>query len=313
MMQLLYRRAGLISPLLCLLSTSMAMGQLATLTSGGGAASPGGVSVTVDAFGTFTGAQFYPTSEAGPAETVRYNSVFLQAGSGGEWLDADWLGPAGFSSTTSSTAVSAFVFGDLTISLSQQIVAANGGARLIQTYSLTNTGDTPQSIAATSYLDADVLFNGNDADGGKAATDAASGSWVIGFDQTGSLSDPQAYVAQRVELENATASGYEIGEYWALYEKIDGGLALGDTVLNDSSGDGIVDTAFDLAVAQSHDVLLPNGATYDLTVTTDFGVGSPESVVPEPASMTALMAGGLGLLIRRRKHHSSNRQETRRD
>jgi hypothetical protein len=157
---------------------------LATLNTASG---DGGLTVGVDAFGSFGSAisgtgtsntNYDPLGARGSAGTTYKSGVAIRVGGTGGYTflttgsigNAGGLNPTTINSTPTSTQ-STFNFGSLKFALTQTVtdLVVNGvrkGSLLTQTYRITNPGNTRVDFELMRYVDGDLNFDGNISDTG---------------------------------------------------------------------------------------------------------------------------------------------------
>jgi len=227
---------------------------LATLNTASG---DGGLTVGVDAFGSFgsalggtgTSDANYDPLGAGLSAGTTYESgvairvggiggyTFLTSGSFGLTGTPGGANPTTINSTPTSTE-STFNFGGLNFALTQTVtdLIANGvrkGSLLTQSYKITNPGNTRVDFELIRYVDGDLQFDGSIVDTGGRRV---SGTEEILFEND-SGDDPAAPTTfvgiTGMGGSNALPGRYEIDRYTQLLDKITLGGALDDTVYGD--------------------------------------------------------------------------------
>ena len=148
----------------------------------------GGVSVTLDAFGSFgrtiggsTSDAFYdPVGSLTESGTVARAGVAIRFGdtgtravlSTGNISGSGFLTNGVFTSVSSSSLQSSFTYNGLSFSLDQRVSDlfdpnnARTGSQLTQTYTITNPGSTLVNFELIRYVDGDLFFDGSRDDRG---------------------------------------------------------------------------------------------------------------------------------------------------
>lgn len=279
----------------------------------------GGVTVTVDAFGSFgsavgggvTDAIYNPVGAIDAAGTAYESGIAIGFGGGRTFLTSgDIGGTSGGSvvaglSGTSTTVASAFTFEDLAVDLTQAVTPTfndldeRSGSRLRQTYTITNTGAAPVSFDVIRYIDGDLDFDGSINDGGGLLP----GGILFQTDAGGSADDDTTFVGITASGGTVPASNrFEIDEYSGLRSRIVDGMALDNTVTGDGDADQFIDAGneYDVTLAFRNAFTLDVGESAVYTTDTLFGSGAP-AAVPEPTTLALAGLGGFGLLARRRR------------
>ncbi len=250
-----------------------------------------GLTLTVGPYGTFADARFRAPGAAEASDMARLSSAFLSYAGIAEFLDQDTLGGAAFTASDATSARSAWAFSGLSGELVQEVVETPGGARLIQTATLTNATAEPLTLTLNRYVDAGVLGDGDDLDGAGATPAAArNGEKLAAFDAGVIPDEPSLYVALGAPLGAIPAgAGYQVGPYWPLWAALDADMPLGGTVAGAANGWLLAPGEGDdvaLALARRF-TLAPGGRAVYRTVT-DFGVGTPRTVLAIPPSVTVV-------------------------
>jgi len=289
---------------------SNAMIELHTLSTGSG---DGDIQIDVDAFGRFGTAAFgssdqqgTPTSVAdfdpvgpfGSAEVVFDSKIGIRAGAIGPFAP---LGPAtpGVTITRQidgsiTSALSAFVVGQLSVSLDQSVAPTflgdgnRAGAQLRQGYTITNNSDGPTSFDLARFIDADMEFeNSFSSDGGGILVDSTGKLIAFITDRGGTASDNTPFVAiTAVGGEVVTSNRFDIDQLGTLTNRLfNEATPLRDAVSGDINADGFVDAAegYDSAAALRNVFTLLPGQSIVYVTDTIFGI-RPDSLTPPTAS-----------------------------
>jgi hypothetical protein len=298
-----------------------------TLTTGTG---DGGVTVTVDGYGSFGGsggsevsdADYNPVGPAPITDTTFESGVAARVGGSGgrQFLATGGIGSSGnlpvVGITGNSTqANSSFSFGGLDFGLAQtvQLLTTSGnptGSLLTQTYTINNNGaNAINGLELIRYIDGDI---GDTSDGGGRLVVSGLEIMFETGDATGT-STSTSFLGITGEGGTIPGSGrFEADSFSGLLSRIIAGNALDQVITGDSAdADEFVDAggAYDitLALLNTFDIAAGGSATY--TTRTFFGTGVPSAVVvpppgpnpnpiPLPAAAWAgiMMLGGMGTI-----------------
>lgn len=261
-----------------------------TLANGDTATTDGALSVKVDGLGGFGASVVSPGGEArfnppGPTEaagTVFSSNLYLS--SANKLLtDVCTDGQTEEISRSAMSLVTRKTLGPIQIDLMQELgpIAANS-SELKQTYTLKNTGSSALPLALVRHLDGDLLFDGTFQDGGAAS---ASGDLLFEYDQSANTQDPSTFVGIAGSLgANDTPDRWTLQPFDyrddivaanGIQEAHDG------VVVNDTDGDRIVNTPYDVTVSQQWDVpSLGPGASVTFVTRTLFGQQPPANEPP---------------------------------
>lgn len=289
------------------------------LTTGTG---EGSLTVGVDAYGAFGSsvgtesddALYDPVGPIQQAGTMFESGVALQVGTSGtrQFLTVGLIGSSGglpnvAVSATSTSATSTFTVGSLRFNLTQTLQPQfqnnqRVGARLSQTYSITNIGTAASSFHLVRYIDGDLQFDGSISDGGGRLVTAGTEFLFETDTATGAL-DPTTFLGITGTGGTHPGTGrYEADSYSALRQRIIDGIALDQVITGDGPDpDQFVDAGngYDITLALRNNFNnIGPGQTATYTTLTVFGTGAPTDV-PEPAA-AGLLAVGAMLSLRRR-------------
>ncbi len=250
------------------------------LTTGDPALDDGALTVGVDALGafgsavTFSDARWNPPGPLDEAGTVYSSNIYLEHL--GDLLSDCAFGDFEVISQSPSELVTRTDVGDLVIELTQTVTATAEGAALTQTYTLSNVSATDITTSLVRHIDGDLLFDGTLIDGAAASAD---GSVLYEFDSSDDPNAPSTFVG----ISGALA-GDSVPDRWTIQEfdyrptiTGNGGIPAADdaAVLNDSDGDRIVDTPYDVTLSQQWDVTVAAGASSEFVTVTTFGEQTP--------------------------------------
>jgi hypothetical protein len=230
---------------------------LRTLTNGTG---DGSLSVAVRGAGDFAGAVFDPPGPLGPATTTNTSSLYV-GGPVGRFL----VGECVFvdSEVGGQSLTTHFDLAGLSVALTQSLAPiADRTSALTQTYSFTNVGDAPVSLALVRHVDGDLLFDGNKVDGAAASPD---GSQLSEFD-AGDTAPRETLLGISGSLGTTTPDRWTIqpAQYTQAIEGANGIPAADDGV--------VASTPVDATLSQQWSVTgLAVGSTATFTTVTHFG------------------------------------------
>ena len=162
--------------------------------------------------------------------------------------------------------------GSLQIDLEQQVEpVTRGGSTLQQAYTLTNTGGTGVSAHLVRHLDGDLRFDSSTDDG--AAASGPDGHTLTELDSVGT-SSPRVFLQVTGSLagdETPTAWTIQPFNYRPVIEGAQG-IPAGDAgdVFNDTNGDLVVDSPYDVTLSQQWNATIAPGASVVLETTTHF-------------------------------------------
>ena len=277
-----------------------------TLSNGDPETTDGAVSVKVDGLGAFgiangpgRDALFNPPGPAAAAGTVFSSGLYL--GSANDFLiDCDDGAETRTISRSSSALVTRKTVGSIELDLDQRLSAiSRGSSTLTQTYRLTNTANTGASLILVRHVNGDLEFDGSSQDRG-AATPA--GKVLFEFDS----SDDPASASTFVGISGALGPN-DTPDRWTIQP-----FNYHDDILktpgipadhrgmvhNDTDGDRIVDTPFNVTLSQQWNALLAPGATVTFVTSTRFGhhPNKPPNAVDDSLVTAEDTAGSLNVL-----------------
>jgi hypothetical protein len=261
-----------------------------TLQNGDPALSEGALRVPVDGLGAFGrgaigagDAMFNPPGSSPPSGTTYTSNLYLNAA--GRMLADDCV-DGQVEVLSESPFSTRLTIGSLRVELTQTIdPVLLGGSTLRQTYTLTNLGGAGIAVRAVRHLDGDLRFDSSTDDG--AAASGADGHTLTEFDSatpgaprvllraTGSLGGdetPDEWTIQRFD-------------YRPLIEGAQGIPAADDgAVFNDTNGDLVADSSFDVTLSQQWNATIAPNASVVLETTTRFDA---ENRAPAPVADAA--------------------------
>lgn len=316
------------------ITTSNMSAMAFTLSNGPG---DGTVTVGVDGYGSFgsavggvgtSDALYDPLGAGAPAGTTFDSGVAIRFGDSGprQFLTSGAIGSSGGLTDpgvtgSPTTATSSFLFNGLSFNLTQTLTAlftggVQTGARLTQTYAITNTTLESLNFELVRYLDGDLLFDGSLDDGGGRLV--ANGSEIL-FETDSATGADDATTFVGILTQGGTDGDFEIDSFSGLRSRIIAGNALDNTIAGDGNGDSFIDAGagYDVTLALSNLFSLGSGSSATYVTSTIFGAGIPDEVieeppteepvdVPEPASVLSLLAlGAFGTSTLKRKQQTT--------
>ncbi|MEM9135756.1 MAG: CHAT domain-containing protein, partial [Cyanobacteria bacterium P01_F01_bin.42] len=268
----------------------------------------GGVTVTVDAFGSFgsvvTGNAFYdPVGDIGSAGTTFESGVAFRLTEDAEriFLTAFGIGGSGpldnpgFLDSTDTSTASEFQIGSLVFELDQMVAedfqnSQRSGSTLNQSYTITNTGSLPVAFELIRYLDGDLDFDGSLLDGGGSLV--RDGQQILfETDRAGLAADSTTFVGiSGTGGSSVTDNRFEAASFSGLRSRILQGDPLQNRIFGDGDdADSFVDIGqdFDITLALRNQFSLNAGESTSYSTSTFFGSGAPEEFVTPPPSVIA--------------------------
>jgi len=285
------------------------------LTSPGGDSSvEGGLSMLVDQYGAFghyefsSGAIFNPYGSFGPANTTYQSGVHLSGPGFSSFLSTGPLANlagGSFTSLTPTAAVSSFSAGGLNFSLSQEVrdrfdAGVKKGSQLVQTYTVTNSTASTLNFSMARYVDGDLYFEGGFSNdwGGVSSYTPTMDQTLFEYDSGDNPSNPTTYLGIRSLGGTVPTQAFEIRQYPDLRTRINGGVALSNTVQGDLNGDRVTDSPYDISLGQRRDFSVQAGGTTTYVAVTDFGQGqlgeAPIPDIPAERQTGRLTSGPFG-------------------
>ncbi len=278
-----------------------------TLSNGDPETTDGAVSVKVDGLGAFgvangpgRDALFNPPGPAGAAGTVFSSGLYLSSAQD-FLIDCDDGAETTTISRSSSTLVTRKTLGSIRLGLDQQLSAISGGSStLTQTYTLTNTANIGAALILARHVNGDLQFDESSQDRGAAT---AAGKVLFEFD---SRDDP-ATASTFVGISGALGPD-DTPDRWTIqpFNYHDDILTTpgipadhNGVVQNDTDGDRIVDTPFNVTLTQQWNVAqLAPGATVTFVTSTRFGhhPNKPPNAVDDSLATAEDTAGSLNVL-----------------
>ena len=172
-----------------------------------------------------------------------------------------------------SALVTRKTIGSIQLDLDQRLSAISGGSStLTQTYRLTNTAGTGASLILARHVNGDLEFDGAPSDRGAATAagkvlyefdshdDPATASTFVGISgELGSNDTPDRWTVQPFNYHDdiLTTPGIPADHHGMVHD--------------DTDGDRIVDTPFNVTMSQQWNALLAPGATVTFVTSTRFG------------------------------------------
>ena len=258
----------------------------------------GGVSLGVDAFGSFGSAVGGDTSDAiydpigseAEAGTVYESLIAFRTTEDDtrSYLNSIGENPV-IAESTESTVNSTFTIGNLSFQLNQSVedFLADGdrlGSILTQEYIIANTGTETAQFELIRYLDGDLYFDGTLEDtGGRRIRDDEE----ILF-ETDNGEDPSfatTFVGITATGGDESSPGrFEIDSYSGLRQRIANGVELDEEITGDElNNDGFVDSGpYDITLALRNSFTIEPEASATYTTETIFGTGSPGDIDLSP-------------------------------
>lgn len=260
-----------------------------TLSNGSG---DGSLQVTVDAYGSY-GSNAFPASDAlyDPvgaiaAQGSTYESAVFFTGFGNYLTESQFgntfppLPGVGFTSTTSSSAVSSFSTNGFSFTLTQTVLPPNQGNTILsQQYVVTNNTGAPQNFQMIRHVDGDMFFVGGL--GNDFAGVSADGRFVFEFDTASDPSQATAYFGITAAGDGQPA-GYTIQPFpYRDNIRAANGIPPADAnrISGDTNGDRLTDLGYDVTVTLADTFSVASGASVTYTTQTVFSQGSPASVL----------------------------------
>lgn len=302
------------------LTTSAVQAAPYVLTNGSG---DGQVSVGVDGYGAFglsigvnaTNAIYNPAGATAAAGTTYESGVAIRLGTSGAraFLTSGLIEDSGGLSNptvagTPLLGASSFTYGDLNFVLTQTLTnlfdtnGVQNGTQLAQSYVITNAGAVALDFELLRYLDGDLRFDAAIIDGGGRLI--SSGREIL-FETDTATGSADAATFLGIYNDGGTSTGFEIGTFNGLVNRIIAGTALANTIAGDGGdADQFIDAGagYDVTLGLGRSFSLGSGGSTTFTTYTIFGTGAPAAVVvpptggvPEPATW-AMMIAGFGLV-----------------
>lgn len=247
-----------------------------TLQNGDPTLNDGAVRVTVDGLGAFgrgavgaSDAVFNPPGSFTPLGTTYTSNLYLSTA--GRMLADDCV-DGQVELLAESPLSTRLTIGSLRIDLTQAVEPVTlGGSTLRQTYTLTNTGGAAVDTHLVRHLDGDLRFDSTTDDG--AAASGADGRTLTEFD---SASTGAPRVLLRI---NGSLAGDATPDAWTIqpfnYRPViegAGGIPPADVgvVFNDTNGDLVAETPYDVTLSQQWNATVAPGASVVLESSTRF-------------------------------------------
>jgi Calx-beta domain/Domain of unknown function (DUF4114) len=259
-------------------------------------AGDGGLNLTVDNTGSFTGALYDPVGSQTANDTTYYSDVAFRIGSTGVRRFISGLATNVTTGTGNNNGIntSSFTISGLRFDLVQSVsdLTKNGtrtGSGLTQMYQITNTTGAAIEFELVRYFDGDLSFDGSIADrGGRISRNGRD--ILFETDSGDNPAAPNTFVGITANGGTAlTTNRFEIAGFGDLKSRILAGDPLSGIIQGDTNGDSFIDSAaYDLAPAFRNVFSLAAGATTNYVTETLFGTGIPSQVVlPETITVVA--------------------------
>jgi Ca2+-binding RTX toxin-like protein len=247
-----------------------------TLQNGDPAVTDGAIRVTVDGLGAFGrgavgagDAIFNPSGGFAPLGTTYTSNLYVSTA--GRMLEDDCV-DGQVELLSESPFTTRLTIGSLQIDLSQEVEPVTlGGSTLRQTYTLRNSGSGAIDAHLVRHLDGDLRFDSSTDDG--AAASGADGHTLTEFD---SATTGPPRVLLRI---TGSLAGDETPDEWTIQPfdyrpEIEGAGGIppghGGLVFNDTNGDLVADSPYDVTLSQQWNVTVAPGASVVLESSTRF-------------------------------------------
>jgi hypothetical protein len=269
----------------------------ATLTNGTGDAR---ATVKVDAYGAFGSSvspglslTYDPVGNVTAGSTTFYSANWFsgagragQAGDPGTFLEEDSaaLPDLPFTTVTGTTATSEWTHENLRFKLDQEMQPASStGSIFRQTYTITNNTGADTNFDLIRHIDGDLLFDGTLIDGGAVGS---GGQLLFEFDSSDNPQNPATFVG--IDLNGQANLGYRLAEYpFDDDVAAQGRAVLTNVVDQDTDGDGITNTNYDVTLSLGQTFTVASGQSVTFTTRTLLGTGAPSDVVSAPSDLLA--------------------------
>jgi Ca2+-binding RTX toxin-like protein len=252
-----------------------------TLANGDPDAAEGALRVTVDGLGAFgsalgydpLGARFNPVGPAGAAGTTFTSHLYLSSAQR-MLVDDGFVEVCLVAENPLRTEAT---IGSVKVELTQELAPiTQGGSTLTQTYTLTNVGETPSSVALVRHIDGDLGFDGSTGALDGAAADP-EGRTLFQFDSAGAPA-ARTYIALSGSL-----GGNDVPDRWTIQRFDYKPVIVGGGGIPQEDDGLIAATPSDMTLSQQWNAaeLAPN-ATVTLTTSTRFATENhPPSAVAD--------------------------------
>ena len=249
-----------------------------TLSNGDPATTEGAVSVTVDGLGAFgrgtaAGDAFFnpPGTFAGSLGTTYTSNLYVSTV--GHLLQDD-CGDGQVQVISESPLHTRLTIGALQVDLTQELdPIALGGSTLRQTYTVTNTGGAGVSSALVRHLDGDLKFDGSSGIQDGAAASGPDGQRLSEPDSV-STAVPRAFLAVTGSLDGDQTPDRWTSQPFDYRPVIEGAGGIppadGGVVFNDTNGDLIADSPFDVTLSQQWNASIAPSSSVVLETATRF-------------------------------------------
>ena len=253
-----------------------------TLSNGDTATADRTASIDVDGKGSFLTARYNPDGATPAGNTVYGSSVFVGSPVS-SFLDNSCGMTVDETRSSASKLVTSGTVNGLGVGLTQELQPADAtGSTFEQRYVFTNTTGSAVSTRLVRSLDGDLFFDGRKIDGAAASAD---GSILFEFDNTDDPSVASDSISITGSLDGQTVpSGWTIQPY-SVDRRNDIVEAVNAKVFNDSDGNRITDSAYDVVLTQKWNVSIPAGGSVGFTTKTRFGRAAPNVVNVAPVAV----------------------------
>jgi RHS repeat-associated protein len=271
----------------------------------------GGLRVTVNEFGGFSGAIYDPVGSKTPSDTTYDSFVALGIiGTNGTTgartgLQSSASNNEVFTNFTNTTTNSTFTVTGLKFQLNQNVqnnlnaTQVRIGSRLNQTYTITNTTNQTINFDLVRYVDGDLGFDGSRSDGGGRIVQNEQ-EILFETDAGGTgQTDTTFFGITATGGTIPTTNRWELDDYSSLSSRVLGGNSLRNTIVQgDSNSDQFIDAGseYDVALALRNVFSLAPGASTTYTTITRFGSGGADQldVTPPTGGISNLPATTVG-------------------
>ncbi len=268
----------------------------------------GGLVVTVDELGNFSGALYDPLGSK-TSSTTTYRS-FVALGIIGTTgartvLNSSDSNNEAFTNFNSTTTNSTFTVGGLQFQLRQTVqdtlntTSIRTGSRLDQTYTITNSTTATINFDLIRYVDGDLDFDGSLIDGGGRIVQ--NGQEILFETDSGGTgqTDTTFFGITGTGGTIPTTNRWELDSYGSLRSNVLAGSSLRNTIVRgDSDSNQFIDAGseYDVALALRNVFSLTAGQSTTYTTTTRFGSGETAQVdiTPPTGGISNLPATTVG-------------------
>ena len=268
------------------------------LTSADPSSIDGGLTITVDALGSFgsevygEGVTYNPIGDIEAASTVFLSQVLFA--DTGTVLHDCVAAIADTVSSTPSSVVSKARIGDWNLTLTQTVSFRTGhGSSLVQTYDFVNASSRTAENTLVRHIDSDLYFDETLEDGGAAAADGAE---LYEYDSSDDVTAPSTYVGIAGSLNgDRTPDAWTLQPYNYLERILESeGIPRQDhsAVAFDHDQDLVTDEFYDVTLSQQWRMSAPPGGRRVFRTITRFGLGAPDEVATQCGAVHVVGARG---------------------